>query len=325
MTDYPQDRSIKDLFEEQVARDPDAVAVEHQGRKLTYGELNSRANQLAHHLRTLGVGPEVRVGFCMERSLEMVVGLIGILKAGGAYVPLDARYPEPRLAMMLEDTAPPVLLSESSLRDRLPAFAGKVMCLDTEWPELAHQPQTNPEVNVGSSNLAYVMYTSGSTGLPKGICVEQRSVVRLVKYTNYVELGPKEVLLQFSPISFDASTLELWGSLLNGGKLLVCPAGQLSMEELGRIIREGGVSTLWLTAGLFNLMVNEQLDSLRGVRQILAGGEALSVVHVRRLLQVIGEGRLVNGYGPTENTTFSCCHVMGAQSSIGKAFQSESQ
>ena len=319
VTEYPRNRSIKDLFEEQVARDADAVAVEYQGRRLSYGELNARANRLAHHLRTLGVGPEVRVGLCLERSLEMVVGILGILKAGGAYVPLDPGYPGPRLAMMLEDTAAPVLLSESGLRDRLPSFAGKVICLDTDWPEIATQPETNPQVEVGGSNLAYVMYTSGSTGRPKGTCIEQRSVVRLVKNANYIAMGPKEVFLQFSPISFDASTLELWGSLLNGGKLLVCPAGRVSMAELGKIIREGGVSTLWLTAGLFNLMVDEQLDNLRGVRQILAGGEALSVVHVRRLLQVIGEGRFVNGYGPTENTTFTCCHVMDAQSRIGQS------
>jgi amino acid adenylation domain-containing protein len=221
--------------------------------------------------------------------------------------------------MILEDTEAPVVLSESGLRDRLPAFEGKVICLDTDWPDIARQPQANPEVEVGGSNLAYVMYTSGSTGRAKGTCIEHRSVVRLVKNTSYIEMGPKEVFLQFSPMSFDASTLELWGSLLNGGKLLICPAGRLPLEQLGKIIREGGVSTLWLTAGLFNLMVNEQLDSLRGVRQILAGGEALSVVHVRRLLQVIGEGRFVNGYGPTENTTFTCCYAMDAQSRIGQS------
>ncbi|NNF93561.1 MAG: amino acid adenylation domain-containing protein, partial [Altererythrobacter sp.] len=318
-TAYPREGSIKDLFEAQVGRDADAVALEYEGQRLSYGELNARANQLAHYLRQRGVGPEVMVAISVERSVEMVVGILGIVKAGGAYVPLDAQYPGPRLSMMLEDTAAPVLLTQSSLRDRLPEFDGEVICLDTDWAQIARKRRTNPKVEVNASNLAYVMYTSGSTGRPKGTCVEQRSVVRLVKNTNYLDFGPQEVFLQFSPISFDASTLELWGSLLNGGKLLVCPPGQLSMGQLGQIIRDGGVSTLWLTAGLFNLMVDEQLDSLRGVRQLLAGGEALSVDHVRRVLEGIGTGRLINGYGPTENTTFSCCHVMDAHSDVGQS------
>src|SRR5262249_41793546 len=145
---------------------------------------------------------------------------------------------------------------------------------------------------------------------------EHRSVVRLVQNSNYLELGPDEVFLQFAPISFDASTLELWGSLLNGAKLVVCPAGRLSPAELGQVIEECGVTVLWLTAALFHQMVDEQIESLRGVRQLLAGGETLSVPHVRRMLEVLGGGRLINGYGPTENTTFTCCHVMTAHTCI---------
>lgn len=315
-THYPRDRSIKDLFEEQAGRTPDAVAVEYEGQWLTYRELDVRANQLAHYLVDEGVGPEVMVGICVERSLEMVVGILGILKAGGAYVPLDPDYPASRLAFMLEDTKAPVLLTQAKLRGRLPAYGGRVLCLDADWPQIARERRDSPGVAVGAGNLAYVMYTSGSTGQPKGTCIEQRSVVRLVKATDYIELGPDEVFLQYSPISFDASTLELWGSLLNGGKLVVCPGGLLSLEELGRVIRERGVSTLWLTAALFNQMVDEQIEALRGVRQLLAGGEALSVSHVRRMLEVIGTGRLINGYGPTENTTFTCCYVMTADTRI---------
>ena len=314
--EYPCDRCIHQLFEEQVERSPEATALVYETQQLTYGELNARANQLAHHLRSLGVGPEVLVGVCLERSLELVVGLLAILKAGGAYVPLDPSYPAQRLAFMLEDTAAPVLLTQAKLRERLPAYGGRIVSLDADWPEIARGSKDDPKVAVSPRNLAYVIYTSGSTGRPKGTCIEHRSVVRLVKSTNYVELGPDEVFLQFAPISFDASTFELWGSLLNGAKLVVCPAGLLSLQELGRVIREHGVTTLWLTAALFHQMVDAQLESLRGVRQLLAGGETLSVSHVRRMLEVIGGGRLINGYGPTENTTFTCCHVMRADSRI---------
>jgi len=314
--DYPAGASIQELFEAQVRRTPEAVALEYEGQRLTYRELNARANQLAGYLGRHGVGPEVMVGICAQRSLEMVVGILGILKAGGAYVPLDPDYPASRLAFILEDTAAPVLLTQAKLRHRLPAYAGRTVSLDADWPQIARETEDEPKVRVGARNLAYVIYTSGSTGRPKGTCIEHRSVVRLVKSTNYVELGPQEVLLQFAPISFDASTLELWGSLLNGAKLVVCPAGLLSLEELGRLIQERRVTTLWLTAALFHQMVDSQIETLQGVRQLLAGGETLSVSHVRRMLEAVGNNRLINGYGPTENTTFTCCHVMTAQSRI---------
>jgi amino acid adenylation domain-containing protein len=316
-TDYPQNASIAELFEAQAARTPEAVAVEFEGRELSYKELNSRANRLAHYLKKQGVGAETRVGLCVERSVEMVVATLAILKAGGAYVPLDPEYPAQRLGFMLEDTQAPVLLTQARLRERLPAYAGKVIELDGDWKKIARASAKNPKAGAGAGSLAYVIYTSGSTGRPKGAAIEQRSVVRLVRNTNYIELGPEEVFLQFAPISFDASTLELWGPLLNGGRLVVAPPGRLSLEELARLIKERGITTLWLTAALFNQMVDSHLEALRGVRQLLAGGEALSVPHVRKFLEGIGTHRLINGYGPTENTTFTCCHVMTAGTRIG--------
>jgi amino acid adenylation domain-containing protein len=314
--DYPADALIHELFEAQAKRAPHAVAVEYEGRQLTYEELNTRANQVAHYLARQGVGPDVMVGICVERSLDMVVGILGILKAGGAYVPLDPDYPASRLSFMLDDTAAPLLLTQMRLRNRLSGYRGRTLSLDADWPEIAREREDDPKVRVSARNLAYVIYTSGSTGRPKGTCIEHRSVVRLVKSTNYVELGSQEVFLQFAPLSFDASTFELWGSLLNGAKLVVCPAGALSLKELARVIQERGVTTLWLTTALFHQMVDEQIESLRGVRQLLAGGETLSVSHARRMLEVIGKGRLINCYGPTENTTFTCCHVMTTDSRI---------
>ncbi|MEM7425292.1 MAG: amino acid adenylation domain-containing protein, partial [Pseudomonadota bacterium] len=309
-TDYPRERSVHGLFEEQVALRPEAVAVEFEGEQFSYAELNARANRLAHHLIALGVGPESIVALCLERSAWMVVAILGILKAGGAYLPLDPGYPAARVRFMLEDANAPVLLTQADLLEKLPGFGGQLVCLAEDWAAIEQQSARNPQAKVGADNLAYVIYTSGSTGQPKGTCIEHRSVVRLVRNTNYIELGPDEVFLQFVPISFDVSTLELWGSLLNGAKLVVSPPGPLLPQELGRLIEDAGVTTLWLTAPLFHQMVDIQIESLCGVRQLLAGGEALSVPHVRRMLEVMGEGRLVNGYGPTESTTLTCCHVM---------------
>ncbi|HET6977268.1 MAG TPA: amino acid adenylation domain-containing protein [Pyrinomonadaceae bacterium] len=311
---YPE-QSLAQLFEEQVERGPQQVATVYEGEELSYAELNRRANQLAHRLRSLGVGPEVLVGVLLERSVEMVVGLLGILKAGGGYLPLDRSYPLERLSYMLEDAQAPVLLTQEHLLDSVPAsYLGTVLTLDQEQESLAVEPETNPESEwLGGEQLCYVAYTSGSTGQPKGVAVPQRAVVRLVKGSNYAEFSAADSMLQLAPLSFDAATLELWGSLLNGGRLVVMSAGQPTLAELARVIESQGVTTLWLTAGLFHQMVDEQLETLRGVRQVLAGGDVLSPGHVERLLEA-GEGErwLINGYGPTENTTFTSCYRMQA-------------
>ena len=317
-TAYPSESTIHELFAEQAASSPDAPALLVDGAVVTYGELDRRANRLAHHLRALGVRAESRVALCVPRGADQVVGVLAILKAGGAYVPLDPSYPAQRLAFMLADTAAEVLVTTRDQRASLPEFAGDVLVLEEAAAAIAGRPDVAPSVEATASSLAYVMYTSGSTGTPKGIGVEHRNVVRLVRGTNYVELGPDEVFLQFAPISFDASTFELWGSLLNGARLVLPPPGPLSMQELGRTLVRERVSVLWLTGALFRQMVDEELEALRGVRQVLAGGEALSVPHVRAMLDALAPGaRLVNGYGPTENTTFTCCHVMRSGDRVG--------
>ena len=318
-SDYPRDQTVHALFEQQVVAAPDRIAVEYEGESLSYGELNQRANQLAHYLQARGVGPEVMVGICVERSLEMVTGLLAILKSGGAYLPLDPDYPQSRLDFMLADAGVPVLLTHSSLQPQFASFAGDTVCVDSEWPTIARESTDNPISGSDAKSLMYAIYTSGSTGRPKGTLIEHRSAVRLVRETNYIELGADEVFLQFAPISFDASTLELWGSLLNGSRLVVFPAGRSALEELGQVIRDRGVTTLWLTSALFSQMVENHLASLSGVRQLLAGGEALSLPHVKKMLESLGEGRLINGYGPTENTTFTCCHVMTRDSQLGQS------
>ncbi|HTG34807.1 MAG TPA: amino acid adenylation domain-containing protein, partial [Thermoanaerobaculia bacterium] len=305
-SDIPGERCVHELFEREAERRADRVAVTSGDVALSYGELNAMANRLAHRLRRLGVGPEVPVALCAERSAELIIGLLAVLKAGGYFVPLDPRAPAERLALLLEDIGAPVVLTQGSLAGSLPQVAASVF-LDKpgDWGE---ESTDNPVSGAVSRNLAYVMYTSGSTGRPKGVAVEHRSVVRLVRGNDFAVFGEEEVFLQLAPLAFDASTLEVWGPLLNGGRLVVMAAGVAGLDELGEVLRREGVSTLWLTAGLFHQMVEHNLENLAGVRQLLAGGDVLSPSHVRRLRRELPGLRLINGYGPTEGTTFTCCY-----------------
>ncbi|WP_164002944.1 non-ribosomal peptide synthetase, partial [Pyxidicoccus caerfyrddinensis] len=314
-TKYPREASLAELFEAQVLKTPHAVAVEHAGQQLTYDALNRRANQLAHHLGAMGVGPEASVGLCMERSLELVVGVLGILKAGAAYVPLEASYPRERLQWMKREAGVTVLVAQEKLAGAVAEDGEPVLLVDAGRSELARQPESNPPVRVGGGHLAYVMFTSGSTGKPKGVGVPHRAVSRLVLETDFARFGPEEVWLQLAPISFDASTLELWGALLHGAKLVVYPAGPQSLEELGRTLVASGITSLWLTAALFEQMQARQPEALACVKQVLAGGDVLPVGRVRERLAA--GGTLVNGYGPTENTTFSTCHRLERVEQVG--------
>jgi amino acid adenylation domain-containing protein len=307
---YPREACIQELFEAQARTRPGAVALVRGGERLTYAELDARANQLAHHLVGRGVGLESRVGVLLEPAPDLIVSILAILKAGGAYVPLDAKYPAERLAFMLEDSAAGVLLTQESLRSTLPVPDDvAVVSIDGAAAEIRGESAEVPESGAAARTLAYVIYTSGSTGTPKGVGVEHRSVVRLVRGADYADFGPDAVVLQGAPISFDASTLEIWGPLLNGGRV-VMPEADPSLEELGRTLVHQGVTTLWLTASLFGVMVQERLEELGGVRQLLAGGDVLPVEQVRALKQRFPEVRLINGYGPTENTTFTCCYTV---------------
>lgn len=312
-TMYPREASVAHLFEDVAAANPDSVAISVGSDQLSYSELNLRANRLAHRLRRIGVGAETLVGCCIERSLDLIVALVAILKAGGAYVPLDPSYPKERFDFLLKDTNTPVMLTQKSLATVVNRTRRlNSICVDEDCTSTSAADDANPAPEGGPTSLAYVMYTSGSTGQPKGVMVENRAIVRLVRNTNFCKFGPDEVFLQFAPISFDASTLEIWGALLNGGRLVVMPSHSASLEELGQTIRDQRVTTLWLTAGLFNLMVEQRLSDLRSVRQLLAGGDVLSSRHVRMVLEKLPECMVINGYGPTENTTFTCCHAMRA-------------
>jgi amino acid adenylation domain-containing protein len=317
--DYPKDATIHELFERQVERTPDVIAVVYEDQRLTYRQLNARANQVAHYLQRHGVGPDLLVGICMERSLEIVIGILGILKASGAYVPLDPAYPKERLAFMLEDTQPSVLLTQQPLIENLAEHSAHVVCLDRDWEEIARESDENFRCGTTADNLAYVMYTSGSSGKPKGVEVLHRGIVRLLFGIGYAQLDACQTFLHLAPCSFDASTFEIWGALLHGAKCVLYPGRVPSTGELGTLLHKHKVTTLWLTASLFNALIDEAPGILAEIHQLLIGGEPLSVSHVRRALALLPHTEIINGYGPTESTTFACCYRIPKQLGEGVA------
>lgn len=318
---YERDASIGEVFAACVRRHADACAVSGAGGQLSYRQLDRRADLLARRLVAAGVRPGTCVGVIDDRSLEMVVALVGVLKAGAAYVGLDPSLPAARFDDLLGRAGIRIVCaSEASARH--PAVQrteqSGVGVLRVE-PEPAAERGADAVVlpEVGPEDLAYLSFTSGSTGEPKGVEVVHRGVVRLVRGTDYVDLGPDESLLGMAPLSFDASTFEIWGALLNGGRLVLAPAGLLSPGEIAEVVHSGQVTTMWLSAAVFHQMVDYELGSLAGVRQLVAGGDVLSPLHVNQVLAALPPGgALVNGYGPTETTTFACCHRMPAGSRV---------
>ncbi len=306
--DYPRGRCVHELFEEQAERAPQAVALVYEDQQLTYRELNARANQLAHYLRRRGVRPDTLVGVYLDRCPDVIVAILAILKAGGAYVPFDPADPVKRLGWKIQDTGVTVILTQDSMASDLPASGVQMIRLDRDWATIQQEPMDNPDSQTTPDHLAYVMYTSGSTGQPKGVEIPHRGIVRLVFAADYVDLTGEQTFLQLAPIGFDASTFEIWGALLHGHRCVLFPGRVPDLDKLAEIVQEHRVSCLWLTASLFNFVIDERPGILKGVNQVLTGGEALSVDHVRRALECLPNTRLVNGYGPTENTTFTCCY-----------------
>jgi len=321
-SDYPREASIVERFALAASRNPGAPAVLCGAESLTYGEVAARACRLAHHLRGLGVQRGDTVALAAERSLDLVPAILGILASGAAYVPLDPGYPAERLAWMLADSGARLLVCQERLLPALPAFSATGLprlVLERARAEIAAAPSSPLTAMSGAGDLAYVMYTSGSTGRPKGVAVTHRNVVRLVCGSGFARFGPEQVFLGLAPISFDASTLELWGPLLHGGRLALFPPESPSLEALGEALSRYGVTTLWLTAGLFHQMVEGNLAGLRPVSQLLAGGDVLSPAHVRRVLAAHPGLTLINGYGPTEGTTFTCCQPLTDPGAVGRS------
>jgi amino acid adenylation domain-containing protein len=316
---------LHELLEARVAAAPDAPAVVYEEDTLSYRELNERANRLAHRLRELGVGPEVPVALCLRRSLELVVAIVAVLKAGGAYVPLDPEYPAERLAFVLSDARPPVLLTQEDVLEQLPEHEATVVCLDRDLPVAADFSSANPEPLAGPENLAYVIYTSGSTGQPKGVQIEHRQVARLFTATDaWFGFGPQETWTLFHSYAFDFSVWELWGALLYGGRLVIPPLWTTrSPQALADLLAKEQVTVLNATPSLF-VSVQEELirvgDEL-ALRCVIFGGEALQPSALRPWFKHFGHAAptLVNMYGITETTVHVTYRVISAADCEGDA------
>lgn len=299
--DYPPDRCLHELFEAQAARTPDAAAVVFENRQLTYAELNRRANQLAHHLQGLGVGPETLVGVYMERSLEMVIALYGILKAGGAYVPLDPEYPADRIAFMSQDAQAPVLLTQARLVGSLSVPGARVICLDSDWETIAHEPAGKPASGAKTNNLAYVIYTSGSTSRPKGAMNTHRGICnRLLWMQDAYRLTETDRVLQKTPFSFDVSVWEFFWPLLAGACLVVArPGGHKDSSYLVRTIVDQEITTLHFVPSMLQLFLEEDVRQCRSLKRVICSGEALPYELQQRFFERL-DAELHNLYGPTE-------------------------
>ena len=302
--DYPKDKCVHQLFEEQVEQTPNATALMFENAQLTYAELNAKSNQLAHHLQKLGVGPDVLVGICVERSLEMVVGLLGILKAGGAYVPLDPSYPKDRLAFMLEDAAPAVLLTQEKLLNDLPQSEARVLCLDRDWSEVQQEDNGNLSSGATPENLAYIIYTSGSTGKPKGVMIEHLALTNfLASMADQPGLVQTDVLLAVTTLSFDIAALEIFLPLVQGAKLAIVPREVVKDgEQLAAEVERLEVTVMQATPATWRLLVMSSWMKKTRLK-VLCGGEALPLGLAHELLSRYDS--LWNMYGPTETTIWS--------------------
>jgi amino acid adenylation domain-containing protein len=302
--EYPGESCVHGLFEARVERTPDAVAVVHEDRSLTYAELNARANRLAHHLRALGVGPGARVAILVPRSIELVVAELAILKAGAAYVPIDPSFPPERIAFMVADSGSPLVLSRTGAD--LSMLPGVERVDVDALPEGAGH---DPRVPLHGGAPAYVMYTSGSTGEPKGVVVPHRAIVRLVVHNGYADFGPDDRVAFAANPAFDASTLEVWAPLLGGGRIVVIgPEVLLEPRRFAAALARHEVDVLWMSVGLFNQYAEELKAEIPRLRYLIVGGDALDPQTIARVLEGYAPRHLLNGYGPTETTTFAITH-----------------
>ncbi len=305
--DYNRSQLIHQLFEAQVERTPDRIAVVFNNQQLTYRDLNERANKLAHYLQKLGVKPEVLVGICVERSLSMGIGILAVLKAGGAYVPLDPAYPSERLDFIFQDTQAPVLLTQQPLLQDLPKNAAKIICLDTDWETIASESKDNPAVAMTSTNLAYIIYTSGSTGKPKGVQITHQNLVNSTQARlNYYQ-QPVSSFLLLSSFAFDSSVAGIFWTLCSGGALVFPQAdGEQNTSYLLNLITQNQVTHLLSLPSLYNLLLEQaERQELASLRSAIVAGEACPPELVIRHLEQLPQASLFNEYGPTEATVWS--------------------
>ncbi|WP_128895654.1 non-ribosomal peptide synthetase [Longirhabdus pacifica] len=314
---YPRELTIHEVFERVVEHHSNKLALQDHHQSLTYQELNDAANQLAHQLRDWDVKHGDHVGVCMERSADLVISLLAILKVGAVYVPFDLNLPEERFRYMLEDAEVSLMLTQSKQEHQLLSYDVTTVSVDDHVEAIRNQSIENLSHARGAEQLAYINYTSGSTGKPKGVCIPHRGVVRLVKNNDaLMDVREEDIWLQASTISFDAATMEIWGSLLNGACLAVLK-DQATLEEIADAIEHQRVTILFLTAGLFHQMIDYYVHRLQPLRLLISGGDVLSVPHVKKALQTLKGCTVINAYGPTENTTVTTCHRMTHADQVG--------
>lgn len=304
---YPSDATVHSLFEERVKLHPERIALLSGNRRISYHELNALADNVAANLKQAGLGKGGLVGVCIKRSPQLIAALLGILKTGAAFVPFDASYPKSRLQYLFDDSGVQLLVADKHGLDVAPA---NVKTCEISNLLLEKKEKQSLAPAIPASSPAYIMYTSGSTGNPKGVVVPHRAIVRLVRNNDFMGVSEEDVFLAFAPVSFDASTLEIWTPLLNGATLAVYPSEFDSAEQFAAVLNENGVTVLWLTSALFNTIADQDIQCLKGVRQLLVGGDVLSASHIRKALAALPDTRIINGYGPTENTTFTCCYTI---------------
>ncbi|MGB0525642.1 MAG: amino acid adenylation domain-containing protein, partial [Flammeovirgaceae bacterium] len=322
---YPREKHVPMLFEQQVKRNPSSVALAFGKEQLTYAQLNEKSNQVAHYLIDKGIQPEDLVGLCIERSMNTIIAIVGIVKAGAAYVPIDPEYPTERIKFMMQDVAMDMMITESKYVALFQEKVQHLLLLDEASELLEGYANSNPEIELTANQLAYVMYTSGSTGNPKGVLIEHRAIVRLIFSKEFEFLTDYSVLYQYAPITFDASTFEIWGALLKGGKLVIALPTQLSLEAIAKELQQHNVNTLWLTAGLFHSAIDSCMELFSPISYMLSGGDSIRVESIQALLTTYPEITFINGYGPTESTTFTSINrvdnveqLVSHQNCIGK-------
>ena len=325
---YDRDICIQELFEAQVERTPEAIAVTYRDRQLTYYQLNQRANQLAHYLRELGVKPDALIGFCIDRSLEMIVGLLGILKAGGAYVPLDPTYPPERLAYMVDDSQVSVLLTQSQLIAKFPKHQARLVCLDSDWKKISLHSSENPTLKNTGENFAYVIYTSGSTGKPKGVTIPHTALSCFAQTAiREYEIEQSDRLLQFASINFDVAVEEIFTSLLGGGTLVLRTDEMLGdLKTFCQACQDLQITVLNLPTAYWHGLVNElasgEVDLPESVRLVIIGGEKVLPEFVKTWQQYLISSQksdrlqLINSYGPTETTVSATLYRIYARTSM---------
>jgi amino acid adenylation domain-containing protein len=313
----PDERTIHGRFAAVARANQDGTALLGRRCSLTYQELGELARRFAARLAHAGVGAHRPVVICLNRSPEAIVAMLAVLSLGAVYVPMDPSYPATVRAAYASRVGAPVIVARRGAEQTFPG-SGAVIPIDIEDLRRVDAPPDAP-LRIGEDDGAYIMFTSGSVGAPKAVLIPHGGVVRLVCQTNYIELTPADSLLQLSPLTFDASTFEIWGALLNGGRLVLYEDEFFDVNAVSASLRRDGITVMWLTAALFHVVARRCPEMFSGLRVLLAGGDVLHVAAVQAVLETCKELTLINGYGPTENTTFTCCHVMTSRTSLDRS------